>query len=163
MFAFAYSKSRNVVEQQALLIEASEKPECSLSNSVKVINDHLANFGELKAISGARLVNVALFGLYHQIGCEVGIRFAVKIMHEAELWQKRTLPPLGLEATPLMDELSHSELAGITLVLKRNGEPMVFFTEAHELNQTMSSLEAQSRMMTLREGAQVLRGHFLLS
>jgi hypothetical protein len=163
VFAFAYSKSRNVVEQQALLIEAGEKPECSLSNSVKVINDHLANFGELKAISGLRLSNLALFGLYHQIGCEVGIRFVVKIMHEAELWQKRTLPPLGVESTPIIAEQSHTELAGITLVLKRNGEPMVFFTEAHELEMTMSTLEAQSRMMTLREGAQVLRGHFLLS
>jgi hypothetical protein len=164
VLAFAYSKPRNVVEDQTLLFDSGEKPECSLLNSVKVINEHLENYGQLKAISSPRLSHLAIFGLHHQIGCELGVRFVVKIIHEAELWQKRTLPPLALEGASVINALrDESELAGITIVLKRNGEPMVFFTEHYELDMSMSTLEAQSRMMTLREGAQVLRGHFLLN
>ncbi|CCQ10680.1 hypothetical protein PALB_15470 [Pseudoalteromonas luteoviolacea B = ATCC 29581] len=152
------------MEEQTLLFAAGETPECGLSKSVDVINAHLTNYGELKAVHVPRLPNLALYGLHHQIGCELGIRFIIKIIHEAELWQKRTLPPLSLEAASVISQATNQgELAGMTLVLKRNGEPMVFFSEQHELDMAMSTLEAQSRMMTLREGAQILRGHFLLS
>ncbi|MFC3033212.1 hypothetical protein ACFOEE_11845 [Pseudoalteromonas fenneropenaei] len=165
MLAFAYSKSGNVVEEQTLFTYSGEEPpECQLARNVATINQYLSNYGALKPVGGARHPSLAMYALHHEIGCELGVRFITKIIHESELWQKRTLPSLALEAAQLMQHSQQPcELAGLTFVLKRNGEAMVFFTENHELDLVMSSLEVQSRMMTLREGAQVLRGHFLLA
>ncbi|MEK0162051.1 hypothetical protein WLQ65_23385 [Pseudoalteromonas piscicida] len=103
------------------------------------------------------------YDLFHQIGCESGIRFVVQVISENELWQKRQIPAIVDDfETEGVGCLFKHDVSGILFVAKRNSEPMMLFIADEELGMPQSSLEVQSRMMTLRDGAVMLKSHFLV-
>ncbi|ALU43653.1 hypothetical protein [Pseudoalteromonas rubra] len=84
----------------------------------------------------------------------------IGIISENALWQTRTLPPLMLkEHAGQLTNTAHDHMLGITFITKRNGEPMLFFTEHYEQHLALSTIEVQSRMMTLRDAAILLKGY----
>ncbi|MEJ6476729.1 hypothetical protein [Pseudoalteromonas piscicida] len=133
-----------------------------IERSVMQLNNMISDAGYLQA-NQAVLGNAQSYDLFHQIGCESGARFVVQVVSENELWQKRQLPALlDCHESPSTSCLFQKDLSGILFVAKRNSEPMMLFIAAEELAMPQSSLEIQSRMMTLRDGAIMLKSHFLI-
>ena len=144
---------------------ASQEPSSGMQlieRSVLQLNNLIDEVGYLHS-NEVELSNAKTYDLFHQIGCESGARFVVQVISENELWQKRQIPAIAdyqeLEGSGC---LYRHDVSGILFVAKRNSEPMMLFVAGEELAMPLSSLEIQSRMMTLRDGALLLRSHFLI-
>ncbi|WP_255230718.1 hypothetical protein [Pseudoalteromonas sp. HM-SA03] len=134
-----------------------------IEQSIMQLNSLIEEVGYLRVNQSTVDSGARSYDLFHHIGCESGARFIVKVISENELWQKRQIPAIVdcLEAEGVGCLFKH-DVSGILFVAKRNSEPMMLFIEGEELAMAQSSLEIQSRMMTLRDGAIMLRSHFLI-
>ncbi|GEK10520.1 hypothetical protein [Pseudoalteromonas peptidolytica] len=134
-----------------------------IERSVTQLNKLIRDIGYLLQAEQDLPTAPKAYDLYHQIGCESGARFVVQVVSENELWQKRQIPAILDTIVPNHTGcLFQHDVSGILFVAKRNSEPMMLFIEAEELAMPQSSLEIQSRMMTLRDGAMMLKSHFLI-
>ncbi|MCG7540876.1 MULTISPECIES: hypothetical protein [Pseudoalteromonas] len=133
-----------------------------IERSVIQLNSLIDEVGYLQ-LNQLTLGRAQSYDLFHQVGCESGARFVVQVISENELWQKRQIPAIIDDfETEGVGCLFKRDVSGILFVAKRNSEPMMLFIEAEELALPQSSLEVQSRMMTLRDGALMLKSHFLV-
>ncbi|TMN45861.1 hypothetical protein CWC03_01005 [Pseudoalteromonas sp. S2755] len=131
-----------------------------IERSVMQLNSLIDEVGYLQ-LNQLTLGRAQSYDLFHQVGCESGARFVVQVISENELWQRRQIPAI-VDDFETVGCVVKRDVSGILFVAKRNSEPMMLFIEAEELALPQSSLEVQSRMMTLRDGAIMLKSHFLV-
>ncbi|WP_125718666.1 hypothetical protein [Pseudoalteromonas rubra] len=142
-----------IVSQVNLADGAGDLTEC-----VAQLNQYMSGAGSLQYDSHLPSAHDSV-PLLRYDGVEVS-ECMIGIISENALWQTRSLPPLLMkEDTGRLAHSHHEQTLGITFITKRNGEPMLFFTEHYEQHLALSTLEVQSRMMTLRDAAILLKGY----
>ncbi|TMP35749.1 hypothetical protein CWC00_03455 [Pseudoalteromonas rubra] len=158
MFAMSHQNKykaiqAGIVSQVNLTDGASD-----LTNCVAQLNQYMSGAGCLQYDHCLPSAHGSV-PLLRYDGVEVS-ECVIGIISENALWQTRTLPPLVMkDQTGRLTPSAHEQTLGITFITKRNGEPMLFFTEHYEQHLALSTLEAQSRMMSLRDAAVLLKGY----